>query len=253
MKHDAISFNKFINYSPDDEIWKPINNTEDKVAFEKLIQNVEYTKKHGTKKEKGDSLEELMDFIYNRFDFVKEVIHNRSTSDNQIDHIVIFLDYSMPKFIFDKTRGTLIGESKNHNKSIGTREVSNLNQLLKVKDSDLGIFSAYNSFSRGKNMWCASEGVRRKLFLSDKKIIIGFNFEELKSLSHNNFYTLIQQKYNNLVDEIEDSFSDNGKVPYHEYLHETILNMKKLGLMSEETYLECKLNIENRYGQLLDT
>jgi hypothetical protein len=47
----------------------------------------------------------------------------------------------------------LVGESKNHKKSIGPREVSNLDELLRSKSSKLGIFSSSKSFSKGKTMF----------------------------------------------------------------------------------------------------
>ncbi|KEF40472.1 Restriction endonuclease [Schinkia azotoformans MEV2011] len=244
---NTISYNEYIDYSPDDNIWKPIEN-EEIPFYRTLIENVYHTFENGTKKEKGDSMEKLMTFIYQRFKAIK-VCHNVRSNDNQIDHIVEFIDGMTPAFIQHYIGLRLIGESKNHKKTIGSREVSNLDELLRDKDSKLGVFSSFYSFSKGQSMWVNAEGKRRKLALKYGRKIIGFTIKELESLVEKNFYTLLKQKFNNLVDEIEDDFSDHDcKSPYNVSLLNNLIQLNNLGIIDQEAFINGKRLIEERYG-----
>lgn len=245
--NDTISYNAYIDNSEDKKIWKPIPKKEIP-KYLNLIKKVKTTLLTGTKKEKGDALEHLMTFIYNRFKAVK-VYENVFKGDNQIDHILRFIDGATPTFIHNNVGLVLIGESKNHNKSISTREVSNLDELLRSKESKLGIFSSAHSFSRGKNMWTLSEGKRRKLAIASNRKIIGFTINELESLTKENFYTLLKRKYYNLVDEIDDCYLDiDMKLPYNETLYNAALQFYKLNLIDDTAFNNVIQNIESKYG-----
>lgn len=250
---DTISYNLYVDNSPDNNIWKPISNTEKK-HFLNLIQDVRDAFHNGTKQQKGQTLESLMTYIYQRFKHV-HVYENVQRGDNQIDHIIEFIDGMTPTFIHHNVGLKLIGESKNHNKSISVREVADLNELLRSKYSKLGIFSSYKSFSKGKTLWHFAEGKRRKLALSDKRIIIGFNIDELESLTDNNFYTMLKQKYDNIVDEIEDDYTDeNIKVSYHDRLFLSLKNLHEKNIIDEKSYQDGLKEIRTKYGQIsLDT
>ncbi|WP_046180350.1 restriction endonuclease [Domibacillus tundrae] len=248
---DTINYNEYIDYSPDDNIWLPIPQ-EEYVLFDSLIGNVQNAYKSGSKKEKGDTLEDLMTYVYGRFKH-KKVYHNIRSSDNQIDHVLEFIDGITPSFINQHIGLRLIGESKNHNKSIGSREVNNLDELLRDKKSKLGIFSSYKSFSQGKTMWVNAEGKRRKLALWNcyERIVIGFTIAELATLKSNNFYTMLKQKYNQIIDELEDDHTDNDlKLPYQYRLYYSMLELHKKGLINDEAVVAGKEKIESQYGVL---
>ncbi|PEK39097.1 hypothetical protein COF81_16575 [Bacillus pseudomycoides] len=250
---DTISYNFYVDHSPDDNIWRPISSNE-KEDFLQLIQNVREAFHNGTKQQKGQTLEILMTYIYQRFKHI-HVYDNVQRGDNQIDHIIEFIDGMTPTFIHHNIGLTLVGESKNHNKSISVREVADLNELLRSKYSKLGIFSSYKSFSKGKSLWHFAEGKRRKLALSDKRVIIGFNINELESLTENNFYTMLKQKYQNIVDEIEDDYSDeNIKLPYHDRLFLSLKNLHERKIIDETSYQNGIKEICSKYGETtLDT
>lgn len=248
---DSIDYKKYLDASLDDSIWKPFTY-EDNIIFYDLIATMERAIENGSKAEKGRSLENLMTFIYNRFKFI-DVIENHQKGDNQIDHYVNFIDGATPTFIHQNVGLTLIGESKNHKKSISVRDVANLDELLRSKNSKLGIFTSYKSFSKGqaKGLWTLAEGKRRKLAIAHNCVIIGFTLEELKSLTSNNFYTLLKQKFNNIVDEIADDDTDqDNSIPFHQNLFNNIKKAHDLKILSPEEFTNCKTLIIERYGLL---
>ncbi|HAM79560.1 hypothetical protein [Ornithinibacillus bavariensis] len=247
---DTILYNDYINASPDDKIWIPLQKDEHNI-FNKLVEDVKVSFKTGTKKEKGDSLENLMTFIYKRFKHIR-IYHNVRTSDNQIDHIIEFIDGVTPAFINENIGLRLIGESKNHSKSISTREVADLDELLRSKKSKLGIFSSFKSFSKGKTMWINAEGKRRKLALWHQynRIIIGFTIDELASLIENNFYTMLKQKYYQIIDELEDDTTEDQELPYQLRLFNSLTELKQSGIIDSNTFQTGRILIEEKYGKL---
>ncbi|PFZ26679.1 restriction endonuclease [Bacillus wiedmannii] len=251
---NTISFNRFINYAPDDEVWTPIPQ-EEHAGYLGLITTVRDTLQHGTKKEKGDALENLMTYVYKRFE-VAQVHPNVHRGDNQIDHIIEFIDGMTPTFINEYVGIRMIGESKNHKSSIGVREVTDLVELLRSKKAKLGIFSSYKTFSRGlnKSPWINAEGKRRKLALAynKEKIIIGFTIDELESLTDKNFYTLLKQKYFALIDEIDDDVTEYATEdltqPYHVKLYESLVKLKENDIIDEVGFQKGREAIIHRYG-----
>ncbi|MFB5251187.1 hypothetical protein ACE38F_12435 [Bacillus mycoides] len=249
--NNSINYNQYIDYADDDDIWRPIPN-KDYQKFDDMVKKVDDAFKSGTKKEKGDSLEELMTYVYKRFKHIK-VYDNVKTSENQIDHIIEFLDGVTPKFISDHVGLRLIGESKNHTRSIGSREVSNLDELLRDKLSKLGIFSSYKTFSKGTTMWQNSEGKRRKLALWNQynRIIIGFTITEIASLKENNFYALLKEKYYQIIDDLNDDHTDiKLKLDYHYRLYYSLLELNKKGIIDDQSVILGKKQIELLYGEL---
>jgi hypothetical protein len=248
---NSVGYNLYIDNSRDSKVWRPIPK-KDHSKFDAMILNVKTAFETGSKKEKGDSLEELMTYVYKRFKHIR-VYHNVRTSDNQVDHIIEFIDGVTPTFINDHVGLRVIGESKNHKKSISSREVNNLDELLRDKNSRFGIFSSYKSFSKGTSMWVNGEGKRRKLALWNrfKRIIIGFTINELASLKENNFYTMIQHKYRQLVDELEDDYTDvELKLPYHYRLYHSLVVLHEKGIIDATALSNGKLKIESEYGNL---
>ncbi|MEM5659608.1 hypothetical protein AAHB50_29410 [Bacillus toyonensis] len=198
-----------------------------------------------------------MTYVYGRFE-VAYVHPNVHRGDNQIDHIVEFIDGMTPTFINDYVGIRMIGESKNHKDSIGVREVTDLVELLRSKKAKLGVFSSYKTFSRGlnKSPWINAEGKRRKLALANnnEKIIIGFTIDELESLTDRNFYTLLKQKYFALVDEIDDDVTEYATADltqaYHVRLYDSLVKLRENEIIDEEGFQKGKEAIIHRYGQV---
>lgn len=250
---DSISFTSFKEMTNDDTFWSPITLQKEQKEFKILLDSAVFTLKHGTKDEKGKSLEKMMTYIYKRFVGVK-VIPNIRLSDNQIDHEVTFPDFGSPNFIINNVGMKLIGESKNHKDSISSREVDNLDGLLKIRNAKLGIFSSYHSFSRGrKSVWENGEGKRRKLalFSNYQRVIIGFCYKDFeKILKGENFYTMLKEKYDLLLDELSDDYIEDNIYPYHVRLNNTLLHLKQIQIIPQEHYDTYKKRLINKYGEL---
>lgn len=255
MGNDSISLNEFVLSAPDHRVWRPIK--QDEVDhFLSLVKIARESLKADDKHAKGTSLEDLMTFVYKRFDHLAKITPNVNQGDNQIDHIIEFTDGLVPTFIHNDLGLRVIGESKNHNKSIGVREVADLNELLRSKRAKVGIFSSAKTFSRGRNgsPWQYAEGKRRKLALARSVAIIGFTIDEIESLIHNNFYTMIKEKYYNLVDEIEDDYTDhlegNEKLPYNQRLYSALKQLATNGILTKEEFDNGTERIIEKYGSV---
>lgn len=247
---ETVPYNIYLNNSSDDKIWKPIKSKKDVSQFDSLYTEFIDSRKSGSKSEKGNSLEKLMNFIYNRFTCIS-YINNLHTKDNQIDHMIFFEDGATPTFIHHNVGLVMVGESKNHSKSISTREVADLCELLRDRNSKLGIFTSHNSFSRGsQSLWCRAEGKRRKLALATNRYIIGFNANELKSLKSKNFYTMIKQKHQLLIDELDDNYDEDESLEHHDNLHEALIKLVDNEIIESSLYPTLKQNIVTRYGVL---
>ncbi|WP_301109847.1 hypothetical protein [Sporosarcina sp.] len=246
---NGVKLNDYVDNSDDNTVWSPITSEEDKKEFSYHIEEVKRAFESGTKKEKGDSLETLMTFIFERLSCAI-VEHDVLISDNQIDHLIDFIEGLTPTFIKDHFGLRIIGESKNHAESISGREVTNLSDLLEFREAKSGIFSSVKSFSkRGKSFWTYGEGTRRKIFLRKRQTIIGFSLKELESLTENNFYTMLKTKFGCLSDEINDNLSDvDDSVPYPDKLYKSLEQLYKLGILDTDAYLKSKKNINDKYG-----
>ncbi|WP_339264087.1 hypothetical protein MKY07_06155 [Solibacillus sp. FSL W7-1472] len=240
----------FINNADDSFFWSPFTDTE-LPEFNKLIIDVESSIKSNNKQLKGNSLETLMTFIYSKFNFA-EVESNVILNGNQFDHIITFNDFFRPALIKEHLGNKIICESKNHKDSISVRDVADLNELLRRNKCSTGIFSSIKTFSRrGKNMWTLGEGKRRKMFLSDETIILGFTLKELKSLETNNFYTLLKQKYNCLFHETNDDFGfEKATVPFNQNLHTSLCQLHNAGVITSNEFSRHEKLLIEKFGDI---
>jgi hypothetical protein len=241
----------FVSNAPDNLVWKPIANYQ-KDYFLSLVSAVRDSIDSSDRNQKGTALENLMTFIYERFNDFAYIHPNVNVGDNQFDHIIEFLDGMVPTFIHNFVGMRIIGESKNHKKSISVREVADLDELLRYKRARLGIFSSVRSFSRGKkgSPWQYAEGKRRKLSLARNRVILGFTLDELETLTENNYYTMIKEKFFNFIDEIDDDFTEDDDIPYHERLYNSLLQLRKNLILDEEPFQIGVKKIIEKYGQL---
>ena len=102
-------------------------------------------------------------------------------------------------------------------------------------------------------MWVNAEGKRRKLALWNQynRIIIGFTVDELSTLKENNFYTMIQQKYNQIIDELKDDITQKNKdTPYQDLLFESLIQMYNNGIIDHDTLSSAELSLEKKYGKI---
>lgn len=239
----------------DNPIWRPFYKDQALVQkFNSLLGKIEESKSWGKKrnKEKGDLLEELMRFICSRFSNVYSFSQARTT-DNEIDLDIRFNEVLSTPFIKD-TNSYFICECKNKSSaSVDVGMVSKLVELCQSNGAGLGMFVSHKGVSGSG--WKYGEGKRRKLYLSTGIRIISFKIEELKSLINEgvNFYTLIKQKSAALVNETEyDGPSLKGvkrdNPEFSKFLIDTVNEMKKLNVITEDESSQIIGRIKTRYG-----
>ncbi|KZE74274.1 hypothetical protein AV654_30350 [Paenibacillus elgii] len=251
---NTISYKKFINKAPDHEVWKPFSESE-KITFLKLIQDAREALQNGTRQSKGSALEKLMTFVYKQFDDIAYIHENITHGDNQIDHMIEFVDGLTPTFIHEHLGIRIIGESKNQNKTIGVRDVADLSELLRSKQAKMGIFSSFKPFSRKANsLWQYAEGKRRKLALANNVLIIGFTLDEIEALTDENFYSLLKKKCSCLIDELGDDLSefisDKHDVEYQDRMFCALKQLHMNGIITNDSFEEGIKKINEKYGEI---
>ncbi|WJE51193.1 hypothetical protein QRE66_18015 [Bacillus cereus] len=258
MSNDSIPYNRYSTRAPDYKYWKPIPDT-DRDKYIAMIERVKISIEKDDNKEKGKSLEDLMTYVYSRFEDIADVFPDQRSKENQFDHIITFIEGLAPPQLMEYTGGIIIGESKNHSKKgVGSQEVANLYDFLKTKTSRLGIFSSFKTFTKGKkSMWANAEGKRRKLCLSSenatgvKRYVIGFTLKELESLLENNFYTMMKHKITALQNELDDDYTeDEHGLLYPDRLYYSLNQLKELGIICDKSFQDGKQKIEELYGEI---
>ena len=170
-------------------------------------------------KDKGETLEDLATFIFKNIRLFR-YIRNHQTGDFEIDIIVKlsklgyackdnyqFLSY-IPNY--------LIGECKNHNKTLKITYTGKFYSLLKRYDMQLGIIFSYYGLTGHAycNGWTDSIGLTKKVYLKEKMLILDFNKKHFEKLNNGeNFIDVL----NGLIDEtVMDINSDFNSIEEHE-------------------------------------
>ena len=242
----------------DDFYWNPFCKDEEAVKeFEKKIALVEESRSWPKERndEKGTALEELMKFIFNRFINIGSIERDKLTTDNEID---VYIDFNknLINIFLSNIKGKILCECKNIANSIDVGMVSKLSELCEKNQSGLGIFISNKGLSKGRSgsMWKNAEGKRRKLYLSNKIPIISFTLDEIKQLKYEgiNFFTIIKNKVNYLIDEIDDcTISLPGldeESEYIQYLHGNLNHLNHMGFLTDEESEAIKLRIKQKYN-----
>lgn len=242
----------------DDMFWIPFYNDEDLVKeFDRRVLLVEesFNWPKERNKEKGNALEELVKFIFNRFENIDEIERDKHTIDNEID-IYISFNPNLMNIFFQQIKGKILCECKNIKSSVDVGMVSKLSELCEKNNSGLGIFVSIKGLSKGTSgsMWKNAEGKRRKLYLVNKIPIISFTLDEIKLLKNEgmNFYTIIQQKVSYLIDEVDDcsislpNLSEESE--YINYIYENIKYLEDKNLITRDEKKLIKGRLIDKYG-----
>lgn len=256
MKLDDLR--DFLSNFTDDMFWIPFYDDEALVEeFDRKVLLVEesFDWPKERNKEKGNALEELMKFIFSRFENIDEIERDRNTVDNEID-IYISFNPNLMNIFFQGIKGKMLCECKNIKSSVDVGMVSKLSELCEKNNSGLGIFVSIKGLSKGTSgsLWKNAEGKRRKLYLVNKIPIISFTLDEVKLLKNEgvNFYTIIQQKVSYLVDEVDDCTISLPKLSeeteYMNYLYENIKYLEKIELITNNEKKMITDRIRNKYG-----
>lgn len=251
--HDAISFEQYISYASNDEFWIPIKSDQEKEKFCLLLEAVKDSLINGTKHEKGLALETLVNELYRRFPSSTKVKSDFKTSDNQIDHEVIFGNFGLPLFISEHIGKRFIGESKNHKDSISSREVEDLNGLMTARNAKFGVFTSYKSFSKGLNgcAWKNAEGKRKKLALlsQHQRIIIGLSYQDFCKLifEEGNLLTIFEEKRDLLIDELNND--NDNETDQKSYLLTILADLELNDIITSQESEKFKEKIQNLTSQ----
>ncbi|MGG0794521.1 hypothetical protein ABE137_11010 [Brevibacillus laterosporus] len=234
----------------DDLIWVPFTDKDG--SLNEFKQQVALVEKSITSREtnKGPLLEKLVGLILKRFD-AGTFQSDLKVNDNQIDHEFKFIDDFYNHFTA-KIGGTLVCECKNENSPVNVGYVSKLLEICENRQSKLGIFFSIKGFTG--NGWIFAEGKRRKNFLRKNIAILLFTLKEIKLLENHNFFTLLKNKYQQLVDECEDCVDDVQKYPDEEFkqfrdrLCTTIDQLLKIKLISPSDHTDIMQKISQKYS-----
>ena len=152
-----------------------------------------------TKKEKGKSLEELVQHMFQSTGQYYRVYANVRNGSNEI-HIILRLSnkgMALKQLIDDKYQ-KLIGECKNYDKKVSVTYVGKFYSLMRTTHCNFGIVFSYHGIS-GEN-WGGGKGLIKKLFLlsegsRENLYILDFcktDFEEI--LSGQSIFEILNKK-----------------------------------------------------------
>lgn len=243
-KMDATEF--------DGQFWSELKTEEEIMEFDHHIELITQSQSWDRKLnwKKGRVLEDFTVFLFNRF-FDVTVEKNKRPADNETDIETKLGELPKPNFMNQVIGQKIICECKNKKtNSIDVGTVTKLAEILPKRECDFGIFISI--LGVGGHGWRYGEGKRKKIMYKERLPIISFTIEELKQLRDGkNFYTMIKNKYNALVDEVDDETGDIPAVGHSEYvkrLIEVAEHLKKTSLLNEQEYLALQEKLIEKYG-----
>jgi len=237
----------------DDFFWKPLIEDDGSLSiFNNYIQQIEESQSWGRElnQKKGALLEDFSKFLFERFqDTVVKM--NVKKTDNESDLEIDLCRKAQPPFIKEYIGPKIICECKNKKTtSVDVGMVTKLAELIPDRGARFGIFISIKGI--GGYGWRYGEGKRKKIFCKTDIPIISFTVNELKKLREGqNLYTMIQQKVNALIDEIDDDSPDIPPDKHTEYtkrMNEIIAHLKKCELLTDEEYQSLSGKVGERYG-----
>ncbi|PGF06482.1 hypothetical protein COM59_24180 [Bacillus pseudomycoides] len=241
----------------DHMFWKQITDEQSIEAFNNHIREIEESKNWPPKLnwKKGRVLEEFAVFLFNRFQGVEEVTTNKRPGDNETDIETKLSEKSVPPFMIQCIGPRIICECKNYkNKSIDVGMVTKLAEIIPTRGAKFGIFISL--LGVGGQGWRYGEGKRKKIMYKDGLPIISFTLEELKELKNGqNFYTMIRQKYYQLIDEVDDETADLPDKFHSEYnkrIREYVDHFHKCKLLTDIELESIQKRIVERYGTWIE-
>lgn len=148
-----------------------------------------------TTKEKGDSLENLVDSIFNSHQIYK-VKKNLRTSTNEIDLFLELDDYGTQMNI-NLENSLLESESlvecKNYNTNIGVSWIGKFASLLRYSNKKTGFFISKLGVT-GEGTWSESSGLIKKIALKDNIYIINLKLSDFENLEGKTIFDIIRLK-----------------------------------------------------------
>lgn len=189
---------------------------EDLEKLKLMIQNL-YTKDEENTKEKGDKLEDIVEFIFENLKIFQVVETNKRNSTNEMDLIVGLntegkLASYERLFPFENI-DTFIVECKNYDKRVDVTWIGKFYSLLRSCNLKFGIIFSIDGFTQ-RHKWTDAKGLSKKLVLKDDTYIIDFNKKHLELISDGvNFIKLLEDEKRSLDLDINMDFD---KIENHE-------------------------------------
>lgn len=195
---------------------------EDYKSYDVLLVNLKHSYRKSRKKtkeeeklktkQKGDALENIVNFIINK-SFFLQVFPNKRTATHEIDQFITLTDYGKqaiheynftPEMLgFDS--GYFLGECKNYDDEIAATWVGKFYTLLKTcGNCGLGIIFSYKGLTGQENNWYDAHGLTKVIYQLEKTnketFILDFNIKDFESLKDKstNLFKIITAKKNAL-------------------------------------------------------
>lgn len=195
---------------------------EEYVKLYENLKKVNTHKKDGSKnykntKEKGDALESIVDFIFDK-SFFLNVHPNKRNSTNEIDQFVVISDYgkqalheyNWSKSFLGLNQDYMMCECKNYDDKVASTWVGKFNTLLTCcGNCQLGIIFSYNGLTGEENNWYDAHGLTKIIYRissEDKKtFVLDFNKKDFKLLldRDNNIFSIINSKKKSLISGVK--------------------------------------------------
>lgn len=170
-----------------------------------------------TQKQKGDRLENLVNFIFNN-SFFLNVYPNKRTSINEIDQFITISDYGLQAIHELNFSRELLGldedhficECKNYKGNIPATWVGKFNTLLNTcGETRLGIIFSYYGLTGEENNWYDAHGLTKVVYRISKEdsktFILDFNKNDFKKLLDKeiNIFDIIKAKKKALISGVK--------------------------------------------------
>lgn len=198
VQNPLDKFNAFITWSQNDK-------EEFKQLLDKLKEPYDKTKE--TTKDKGDRLEELVEFIIRKTYFF-EVYKNVHTETNEIDEVITLSDrgkqaiktFNLSRELIPIKDDLFLGECKNYQSNLGVTYVGKFYSLLSVTDISFGIIFTQKGLTGDSEGYKDAYGLTKVLRMVEKAkgrefFIITFTLDDYeKMLEGKTFFELVEAK-----------------------------------------------------------
>ena len=158
-------------------------STNDMDILKEMIKKLDIEEENT--KEKGDKLENIISFIFEKLDIFRVVCRNIRNSTNEIDLIIELTErgkFLLDTDLFPFKETTIFLECKNYNQTVRVTWVQKFANLLKTCNHSVGILVSIKGLA-GKG-WGSSKGIVRKASLADNLYIIDINLEHLNRIAN---------------------------------------------------------------------
>ena len=184
-------------------------NQNDKEEFKQLLDKLKepYDKKKETTKDKGDRLENLVEFIIRKTYFF-EIYKNVHTETNEIDEVIVLSNrgkqaiksFNLSRELIPIKEDLFLGECKNYQSSLGVTYVGKFYSLLSVSGISFGIIFTQKGLTGNSEGYKDAYGLTKVLRMMEKTkerdfFIITFTLDDYeKMLEGVNFFELVKAK-----------------------------------------------------------